>query len=121
MPMTRARTWPPSGLLSCNGLAARALSRSTLDADSKAMATNIFQDPNIAHSLSKFRITRFVQTSDMLGQKKDKVPDAPQPNFRTRTWANTRSSLARLARFTACEVHRLPLAGFFDRPVGASA
>jgi hypothetical protein len=55
MPTTRARTSPPSGLLSCNVLAARALAGSTLDAASNTTANIIFQDPSIAHSLRKFR------------------------------------------------------------------
>src|SRR6266704_688533 len=54
MPITSARTSPPSGLLSCSVLAARALSRRTPDAEIKAMVNMIFQDAGIAHFLNKF-------------------------------------------------------------------
>src|SRR5438034_5265780 len=103
MPITRARTSPPSGLLSCNVLAARALSGQTLDAQSNAMANIIFQDPSIAHSLSKFRHHPLRPNLRHPGSRgricgPDALRAKPLDNglFGQRTWANKRSSLAAL-------------------------
>src|SRR5690348_15098404 len=114
MPMTRARTSPPSGLLSCNVLAARARSRQRLDAASNTMANIIFQGPSIAHSF-KFGIIRVVQKLHHPGsQGRIRGPDAPGPKLGWR-------SEQRFVVAAPDEVHRLPLAAFFARPVGASA
>src|ERR1700730_5171282 len=102
MPITSARTSPPSGLLSCSVFAARALSRRTLDAEINAMVNIIFQDPGIVHFLNKFPLHTFRPNLRDPGVEAGYlVPTRRGQTFGQRTLANKHSCLMTLTRFTA--------------------
>src|SRR6266700_7481484 len=101
MPITSARTSPPSGLLSCSVLAARALSRRTPDAEIKAMVNIIFQDAGIAHFLNKIPTSRAPSKPPASWSRgRTYGPDAPRPNLWTTDVGDKHSCSMPLTRFT---------------------
>src|SRR5215213_560084 len=115
MPITIARTSPPSGLVSCSLPAACAVSGRTHDATRKAVVSITFNAARMAGYLSEIE---FTSLAGFRHPSKRWVSSR-----RARGWPLLWSPGRDEYRFVAIRgylVHRFRVAGFFERPVGNS-